>query len=1165
VPITPRFHRVAAFQRPFVNREHVLAGFDDELKKIGSALRVFNVVGVGGIGKSRLLHELLVRTRPRFRIAQIDFQVPALRRQDDALAVLRAQLGPQGVNFDRFDIAYAVLWQRLHPNLRISKEELSFLDYSSILVDIIDNVANVPVFGTAVGLIKLLDRGSTDMRRRLRIHRDPVLQTLDGLPNGELSDAVTYLFAEDIRAASEDKAVVFVADSYEALVPAPTYAGRVQLGDAWLRDLVGQLDRALVVIASREPLQWEAYDPDWASVIQRYRLPGLPMASMLELLEAGGISDLWERQSIADASAGLPFYLHLAVDTHQRTGGSIHGSLVSQDEILARFLQHVAPEEIRSLEILSPARIFDYEIFQRLTAAFHLPGNRLTWDSLTAYSFVYPAGEALRLHQLMRTAAMDRLPVDATTQIHTLLNELWDDRAEHGRGNAASRAYREAAYHGLRARTVTPLGLLQYTDLAIRRGGHGTVSGIADDLEEWLIRHPDDERANDATRVLGCLRAEAAVRLGDAAAILALTSEMRVPGVTVDAPVAARMAVAAGHGQRIAGHTQAALDIYTHVWDHAAGPAKLIAGLWAADLTMCQGSFRESEDFAAQLDSLVPADEHELRGDIARLRHLTRRFAFDLEAAGRYLDEATAFYQAADSALGLANVCTNRAELLALTNPAEAIAEAGRAIEVQREIGAHHELGKAYSAVAVAYLRSGELDRAETALRSAFSSLDQAGYRSGRARAEFYMGAVRARQGRVDEALHSLRWATAELEGAEVYPTLILCAAQVLAVLAIGDAEIAAAARRAADKLQPLGTRAELDAKIAAFVDGLLGPDVQKPNDLYLAAVAQKDSASGYYNDNVRLEAPTGPVVVRIPIPGADVMDLAIWPESSVLRTIRDSVANAPRLLYATDQPRFQVIECIDGELLDSVAPRGVLVPEHVIEDVAEAFGQLSAIHREEAPPLPLDWPDDSRTADFAHRLSAITAGVYRRFEPEFVELFGWLGIPSDPLALIQARWETLRPRPFKLLHTDIHRKNLILSHGRTYFLDWELALWGDPVYDLAVHLHKMGYSPSEYDALTAAWLAAVPADVSEGWEQDLPTYLAHERVKSAVVDTVRYTKTIISARADAEGETELLSKLAGKLDAAQATGGPWSGTKPLAPAEILALIRAWARKQLAV
>ena len=168
-----------------------------------------------------------------------------------------------------------MLWQRLHPHLRLSKEELSFIEYSSILGDILDHFAAVPVFGTAMGLVKLFERGSADIRRRLRIRRDPTLQALDGLPNGELSDAVTYLFAEDLRAASASKQSVIIVDSYEALVPAPAYSGRVQLADAWLRDLAGQLDRALLVIASREPLHWESYDPDWASAITVIR-PGRP-------------------------------------------------------------------------------------------------------------------------------------------------------------------------------------------------------------------------------------------------------------------------------------------------------------------------------------------------------------------------------------------------------------------------------------------------------------------------------------------------------------------------------------------------------------------------------------------------------------------------------------------------------------------------------------------------------------------------------------------------------------------------------------------------------------------------------------------------------------------------------------------------------------------------
>jgi aminoglycoside phosphotransferase (APT) family kinase protein/tetratricopeptide (TPR) repeat protein len=1162
MPIAPRFHRVAALQRPFVNREQVLSDFAAELTRIGTGPRVFNVTGVGGIGKSRLLRELERRARPQFRTAVIDLQVPALRRQDDALAVLRRQLGKQHVDFDRFDIAYAVFWQRLHPHLRLSREELSFVEYSSILGEILDHLTPLPVFGTAAGLVKLLERGSADVLRKRRIRRDPTLQVLDGLPNGELSDAVTYLFAEDLRAASASRQSVITVDSYDALVPAPAYSGRAQLADAWLRDLAGQLDQALVVIASRERVHWDAYDPDWASAITASALDGLPMAARLELLQAGGVSDPAERQLIADASAGLPFYLHLAVDTRQRTGGGIGGALVSQDEILARFLEHVAPEEIRSLEVLSPARIFDYDIFGTLTAAFHLPGDRLAWDSLTAYSFIYPAGDALRLHQLIRAAVLERLPAATVTQIHTLLSELWDDRARQGTGSASARACREAAYHGTRAGTVTAPGLLRYADQAVRRGGQGSAAGIADDLEEWLISQRGSAGADDAARALGCLRAEAAVRLGDTAAVAALTGNLPASTAAVDDLVAARLAVAAGHGQRIAGNTQPALGIFTHVWEHASGPPRLAAGLWAADLHMCQGRFRDAEELARQLEALAPADEKEFRGDVARLRHLTHRFAFDFDAARTYLNDAAACYRAADSVLGLANACTNRAELLALTSPAEAIAEASRAVDMQREIGAHHELGKAYTALGVAHLRRGELDQAQAALRSAFSSLDRAGYRSGRARAEFYQAALHMRRGRADEALSSLRWAVAELEDADVYPTLILCAARMLSLAGIADSAMTSAAHRAAPGVQPLGSRADLTARMGAFVDGLLGPGTWKPSDLYAEAAAQADSTSGYYNQNIKLTTRAGPVIVRIPIPESDTMDLAIWPEATVLRTIRGLVTHAPRLLYASEHPRFQIHEFIDGEQLDAFAPRGIPLPGHVIADIGEAFSQLGAVPRERIPPLPADWPADGKTAEFARRLSAIAAGVYERFLPEFGGLFTALGIPSDPLGLVQARWTTLQARPFRLLHTDLHRKNMILSRGRTYFLDWELALWGDPVYDLAVHLHKMGYSPSEYEAAQTAWLTAVPREASESWETDLDTYLTHERIKSAIVDTIRYTKTIVTGHTSGHSEAELLSKLSGKLEAARATGGNWPDRKCPGPDKIMSIIRDWAHKR---
>ncbi|OHV48900.1 aminoglycoside phosphotransferase family protein [Pseudofrankia sp. BMG5.36] len=308
-----------------------------------------------------------------------------------------------------------------------------------------------------------------------------------------------------------------------------------------------------------------------------------------------------------------------------------------------------------------------------------------------------------------------------------------------------------------------------------------------------------------------------------------------------------------------------------------------------------------------------------------------------------------------------------------------------------------------------------------------------------------------------------------------------------------------------------------------------------EPDELYRLALARTDRSAGFYNHNVRVETPAGPVVVRIPIPGADTMDLTIWPESKVVRAIHPVIPRAPRLLHASVDPAYQIVEWIDGDVLDAIAPRGKRVPEHVIPDVGALFAQLGQVPLDQLPPLPADWPTDGDTTAFASRLSAITTDVHARFLDEFGDLFKALGFPADPLEPVLERWSTLAPRPFRLLHTDIHRKNMIVNGGVTYFLDWELALWGDPVYDLAVHLHKMAYQSDEEQAAQAAWRNAAPPEAAVDWARDLATYRAHERVKSAVVDTVRYTKLLAAGTENPTDEAALVDKLVAKLRAAHA------------------------------
>ncbi|MEV5828748.1 hypothetical protein AB0L25_24620 [Spirillospora sp. NPDC052242] len=816
MPLEPRYRRVAALHRPFVDRESVIAAFTEILDAPLGSPRVFSLVGVGGIGKSRLLQELRRRSSRTHRTAVLDLQVPAMRQQEDALAVLRVELGRQGVRFDRFDIAYAVLWQRLHPHLRLSSKELPFVNESETLTQILDGASGVPVFGTGVGLMRLLGKATIGIRQRQRIKNDDTLSRLDDLTNAELADAVTYLFAEDLRDGSDRPYSIFV-DAYEALVPAGGRSGHAQ--DVWLRDLIAQLDRGVVVVASRESLTWATHDPGWAEVIRHQQVDGLPMQARLELLAGGGIDDGAVRNAIAIASQGLPFYLHLAVDT--RTTAR-QAAAVSSEEILERFLNHVAPDEIRSLELLSIARIFDFEIFQAIADAFDLPRHRPAWESLTAYSFVYPAGlHGRRLHQLMRAALHQRLSQETIWDVQVLLRQVWDERAarEHETENGLAtrvRAVREAAFCGLHSGALHGEDVLEYADRAMRYGGKQGVDGVAQDLRAYLDAGSGDY---DLAQTARCLDAESAVLLGDAEAATRLTPHIDWP--LHDTP-GARLALAGAHGRRIAGATSEAQDIFRQIWDRHSGPVRLRAGFCMADLDMCQGRFDDALATTEQILTDAPESDLVLRGDAVRLQHLGHRFAFDLEASGQALEVAASLYARAGAIVEQANILTNRAELLAWSDPLRALASATEAIETQTRLGAHHEIGKAFTALAIAQLRLARHDPAAASFQNAAEALERARYRSGRARAELFRAFLYAQAGHHAQSVGCAQWAIAELLGADVYPTLIMVATHLLDALGAGDDRIAAVAAQARAQIRPTHLMPTIDDRARALVTSLL-------------------------------------------------------------------------------------------------------------------------------------------------------------------------------------------------------------------------------------------------------------------------------------------------------------------------------------------------------
>ncbi|MGH3779120.1 MAG: phosphotransferase family protein [Pseudonocardiaceae bacterium] len=168
-------------------------------------------------------------------------------------------------------------------------------------------------------------------------------------------------------------------------------------------------------------------------------------------------------------------------------------------------------------------------------------------------------------------------------------------------------------------------------------------------------------------------------------------------------------------------------------------------------------------------------------------------------------------------------------------------------------------------------------------------------------------------------------------------------------------------------------------------------------------------------------------------------------------------------------------------------------------------------------------------------------------------------GFPTDPLRYVEAAWTSLTRRPLVCVHSDIHRKNMIIKDGVSYFLDWELALCGDPVYDLAVHFHKMGYTAAERDHVLQLWQAALRSEYIAGWEHDLDIYLAHEQIKSAIVDTVRYSQAFVDPSYAPEPAHLLVDKLTVKLNNAY---WRWGITDRVNATIVEARLRDWAERR---
>ncbi|MET8766607.1 aminoglycoside phosphotransferase family protein [Streptomyces sp. NPDC004658] len=293
-------------------------------------------------------------------------------------------------------------------------------------------------------------------------------------------------------------------------------------------------------------------------------------------------------------------------------------------------------------------------------------------------------------------------------------------------------------------------------------------------------------------------------------------------------------------------------------------------------------------------------------------------------------------------------------------------------------------------------------------------------------------------------------------------------------------------------------------------------------------AVAAGGASGGFHHHNhvVELTEPLAGllgrepgtlVTVRVPRPDAVPVVIRTWPgEPDILRAVHRVLPRVPECL--ADGPGYAVHSFVEGAVLADVCGPGKPVDGPLLKDLAELLAAIVQVRGGALPPLPAHWPrNHTDSQGFLRTLAHLADQQIRRpNRHRYGGLFTALGVPEDALARFADRVPAMTRRPYGLLHGDLHRGNLVLPSGGTGFpvhcVDWELAGYGDPLHDLAVHLVRMRYPEHQRREVVDAWGEAVhrvrPA-ATAGLDRDLRHYLAFEHGQSLYADVIRAARSL--------------------------------------------------------
>ncbi|WP_443062435.1 phosphotransferase family protein [Streptomyces sp. NBC_00457] len=271
------------------------------------------------------------------------------------------------------------------------------------------------------------------------------------------------------------------------------------------------------------------------------------------------------------------------------------------------------------------------------------------------------------------------------------------------------------------------------------------------------------------------------------------------------------------------------------------------------------------------------------------------------------------------------------------------------------------------------------------------------------------------------------------------------------------------------------------------------------------APAGQVFKGTAHLNTVVRVPDIEFPVVVRRRLRGVCRRERSFLSEHSVLRAIEESPAQvaAPRALalgrgYPGDP--FIIHTYVGPHDIGRPPSHPVhgLLP-HEADGLVRQLVALTEVDYKRVDPA-------AGEGGFHRWLTDQLLFLVSELPKESQQLARQLGLPdADGLRQNLSRHEVTDRKP-ALLHGDLNPWNLVRRDDRLALtiIDWEMAVVGDPLYDLVRHMHLTPTRPEIRDRMFRLWERLLPPEYTCDWRKDWRVYRWIEIVRSAYIDLDR-------------------------------------------------------------